>query len=220
MKIDYHNSKVSAGFNGMGSTQVNRKETRDLKGRFSMRYEPKIDPTFPNCKVSPDLEDGACDDGDYIWEGTSHLPRFRELSLSFWQSRLALARKLVRIFALALGEQEDYIGDVATRPGADALYIHYPGIPDVTSDTEVDVGIGSHTDIQCFTVLWQDDSNGLQVLSAQDEWLDARPMEGTLVDGVPLTSAVAQSEAGTLSGGKWATLNSTGQLSLLKPKHT
>ncbi|EIT75475.1 isopenicillin N [Aspergillus oryzae 100-8] len=90
-------------------------------------------------------------------------------------------RKLVRIFALALGEREDYFDDVTSHPGADALYIHYPGIPDVAADSDIDVGIGSHTDIQCFTLLWQDNSGGLQVLSAQDEWLDARPIEGTLV---------------------------------------
>ncbi|BAE66521.1 unnamed protein product [Aspergillus oryzae RIB40] len=85
------------------------------------------------------------------------------------------------IFALALGEREDYFDDVTSHPGADALYIHYPGIPDVAADSDIDVGIGSHTDIQCFTLLWQDNSGGLQVLSAQDEWLDARPIEGTLV---------------------------------------
>ncbi|KAE8359687.1 hypothetical protein BDV27DRAFT_168379 [Aspergillus caelatus] len=90
-------------------------------------------------------------------------------------------RKLVRIFALALGEREDYFDGVTSHPGADALYIHYPGVPDVAAGSNIDVGIGSHTDIQCFTLLWQDNSGGLQVLSAQDEWLDARPIGGTLV---------------------------------------
>ncbi|KAB8219114.1 hypothetical protein BDV33DRAFT_204801 [Aspergillus novoparasiticus] len=152
----------------------------NLKETFSMRYDPRIDPTCTDPRSA--LGQGKFrEDGDYIWKGTSHLPGFREVTVSFWQSRLALARKLVCIFALALGEREDNFDDITSHPGADALYIHYPGIPDVAADSDIDVGIGSHTDIQCFTLLWQDNSGGLQVLSAQDEWLDARPIEGTLV---------------------------------------
>ncbi|KAE8142795.1 Clavaminate synthase-like protein [Aspergillus pseudotamarii] len=181
MKTDFSASKVSAGYHGVGSTQVNRKETRDLKETFSMRYDPRIDPTCTDPKSVLEQEGKSRDDGDYIWKGTSHLPKFQEVTVSFWQSRLALARKLVRIFALALGEREDYFDGVTSHPGADALYIHYPGVPDVAADSNIDVGIGSHTDIQCFTLLWQDNSGGLQVLSAQDEWIDARPIEGTLV---------------------------------------
>ena len=89
---------------------------------------------------------------------------------------------MVRIFALALDMPEDYFDSVTTHPGADGLYVHYPGSPDtLPENAEVDVGIGSHTDIQCITLLWQDMSGGLQVLSASDEWLDARPIPGTLV---------------------------------------
>ncbi|KAE8317192.1 hypothetical protein BDV41DRAFT_561769 [Aspergillus transmontanensis] len=96
-------------------------------------------------------------------------------------SMQANPRKMVRTFTLALGEREEYFDDVTSHPGADALCIHYPGIPDVAADSDIDVGIGSHTDIQCFTLLWKDNSGGLQVLSAQDEWIDSRPIEGTLV---------------------------------------
>jgi isopenicillin N synthase-like dioxygenase len=40
------------------------------------------------------------------------------------------------------------------------------------------------TDIQLFTLLWQDDLGGLQVLSNTEEWLDASPIQGTLVVNV------------------------------------
>lgn len=95
-----------------------------------------------------------------------------------------LARKLVRVFALALGLDESYFDAIVTHPSADALFIHYPGTGGSNLDPhdQLDnVGIGSHTDIQCFTLLWQDDSGGLQVLSRTDEWLDAVPKAGTLV---------------------------------------
>ncbi|KAB8205606.1 hypothetical protein BDV34DRAFT_212950 [Aspergillus parasiticus] len=161
--------------NSVSQAKTTFDQPLNLKETFSMRYDPRIDPSALK------QEGKSRDDGDYIWKGTSHLPEFREVTVSFWQSRLALARKMVRTFTLALGEREEYFDDVTSHPGADALCIHYPGIPDVAADSDIDVGIGSHTDIQCFTLLWQDNSGGLQVLSAQDEWLDARPIEGTLV---------------------------------------
>lgn len=89
---------------------------------------------------------------------------------------------MIRIFALALNMPENYFDEVTTNPGADGLYVHYPGSAEpVPLNAETEVGIGSHTDIQCVTLLWQDMSGGLQVLSASDEWLDARPIPGTLV---------------------------------------
>ncbi|BDD54693.1 hypothetical protein MAP00_000290 [Monascus purpureus] len=118
---------------------------------------------------------------DSIWENVSHLQGFRDVTIAFWQRRLELARKLVQIFALALDLPETYFDDITTHPGADGLYIHYPGTPDADKVTDFDVGIGSHTDIQCFTLLWQDMSGGLQVLSASGEWLNAHPIPGTIV---------------------------------------
>lgn len=95
-----------------------------------------------------------------------------------------LARQVIRLFALAMGMPEDYFDPITTNPVADGLYTHYPPTPAdelEQNNGQVDVGIGSHTDITCVTLLWQDMSGGLQVLSASDEWLDARPIAGTLV---------------------------------------
>jgi Isopenicillin N synthase and related dioxygenases len=121
-------------------------------------------------------------DDDFLWRGTAHIPDFRATTIEFYQRRLTLARKMIRIFALALDMSEDYFDAVTTNPGADGLYVHYPGSPETVPDNvDTDVGIGSHTDIQCVTLLWQDMSGGLQVLSANDEWLEARPIPDTLV---------------------------------------
>ncbi|KAM0232850.1 hypothetical protein ACHAP5_010615 [Fusarium lateritium] len=147
----------------------------DKKETFSMRYDTRIDPAHDRV----DDINSNFDATDYVWDGTSHLTKFRPVLTEFYQKRLMLARKLIRLFALALDFPEDYFDSITTTPGADAVHIHYPGTDGNAED--VDVGIGSHTDIQCVTLLWQDMSGGLQVLSADDEWLDARPIEGTLV---------------------------------------
>ena len=47
--------------------------------------------------------------------------------------------------------------------------------------TSQDVGIGSHTDLQCFTLLWQDMLGGLQVLTKEGQWIKASPIQDTFV---------------------------------------
>ncbi|KAK4862065.1 hypothetical protein LT330_003203 [Penicillium expansum] len=169
--------KNADGWHGLGTTQINKTETRDRKETFSLRYNRKNDPTVPGRET-------LSSEDDFAWDTTSHLPGFQETTIEFYERRLTLARKMIRIFALALDMPEDYFDSVTTNPGADGLYVHYPATPaDALEENngDVDVGIGSHTDIQCVTLLWQDMSGGLQVLSASDEWLDARPIAGTLV---------------------------------------
>ncbi|KAF5576617.1 1-aminocyclopropane-1-carboxylate oxidase [Fusarium pseudoanthophilum] len=174
-RVSFEKAGKFCGYHGVGSTQINNQETRDKKETFSMRYDTRIDQTH-DC--SDDINSNFSST-DYVWDGTSHLTKFRPVLTEFYQKRLTLARKLIRLFALALDLPEDYFDSIITTPGADAVHIHYPGTDGNAED--VDVGIGSHTDIQCVTLLWQDMSGGLQVLSADDEWLDARPIEGTLV---------------------------------------
>ncbi|CAI6336790.1 unnamed protein product [Periconia digitata] len=181
-RVGFHRAGKSCGYHGVGSTQINNKETRDKKETFSMRYDTRIDPLHTE---DPQDINSSFSSIDYVWNGTSHLPNFRPVLTQFYQERLKLARKLIQLFALALDLPEDYFDSIVTQPGADAVHLHYPGTEEMPGDAkngkDVDVGIGSHTDIQCFTLLWQDMSGGLQVLSAADEWLDAQPIEGTLV---------------------------------------
>ncbi|KAL4930290.1 uncharacterized protein BDV17DRAFT_45184 [Aspergillus undulatus] len=153
------------GYHGVGTTQTNNKESHDQKETFSVRYNPFNDPTVSDRSPSPDHSQEG------LWTGTSHPPGFKETTLELYRARLSLALDL----------EETYLDAVTTHPGADGLYVHYHGTSTNGAAASINVGIGSHTDIQCITLLWQDNSGGLQVLSANGEWLDARPIEGTLV---------------------------------------
>lgn len=144
----------------------------DNKETFSMRYDGRSDVASSD-PMLPDKQMSA--DHDRIWGQTSKVKDFQSTMIEFWQIRLQLARKMIRIFALALDLSEDYFDAITTHPGADAVFIHYPGVQDEKPDN-IDVGIGAHTDIQCLTLLWQDMSGGLQVLSSEGEWLDAAPI--------------------------------------------
>ena len=76
-----------------------------------------------------------------------------------------------------MGLPENYFDDVTTHPGADAVFTHYP--PQEKGKEVTQVGIGSHTDVQCMTLLWQDMNGGLQILSKEGQWLEAPPKKGT-----------------------------------------
>jgi isopenicillin N synthase-like dioxygenase len=41
--------------------------------------------------------------------------------------------------------------------------------------------LGSHTDLQLFTLLWQDHVGGLQVLNKEGQWIKAPPVPDTFV---------------------------------------
>ncbi|KAF3041810.1 hypothetical protein E8E11_006892 [Didymella keratinophila] len=173
------------GYRGINSSQINRTESGDRKETLAIQYDARYDPLHANTLPSASLDEDTARSHDLIWTHTSHLPGLRETTISFWVQRLQLARKLTRIFAFALDLLEDYFDALTTQPGADALYIHYPPPTSCATEKEkIDVGIGSHTDIQLFTLLWQDDLGGLQVLPNTEEWLDASPIPGTLVVNV------------------------------------
>lgn len=131
--------------------------------------------------LGPEALARSCDE-EHLWSATSHLPDFKRVSLEYWGSCLNLARRLNKIFALSLDLPEDYFDSVTTFPGADGVYNFYPALPTGNADSsKADVGLGSHTDFQCFTLLWQDMSGGLQILNSNSEWIWATPMEGTFV---------------------------------------
>jgi len=58
--------------------------------------------------------------------------------------------------------------------------LHYPPQTGLVDDRVI--GIGAHTDWECFTILWQEPGiQALQVLNTEKQWIDAPPIPGTLV---------------------------------------
>jgi isopenicillin N synthase-like dioxygenase len=61
--------------------------------------------------------------------------------------------------------------------------VYYPPQPAQAAADQF--GVAPHTDYGCVTLLWQDDVGGLQVRErATQSWIDAPPIEGTLVINV------------------------------------
>jgi isopenicillin N synthase-like dioxygenase len=100
---------------------------------------------------------------------------------------LSLARRLTKIFALALDLDECYFDALATYPGADLAFNYSSPVSDDVGKVKEneamahDAGLGSQIDLQCFTLLWQDMIGGLLVLNRAGEWIKATPIPGTIV---------------------------------------
>jgi isopenicillin N synthase-like dioxygenase len=143
-------------------------------------YAPEYDPDTKDVSATPEEVKPWIRGEDFVWEGTSHIPRFKEEVLGYWAACLTLSRRLVKIFALSLDLPEDYFDSRTTYPGADGVFNYYPPRTEEEKNKN-SVGLGSHTDLQLFTLLWQDLTGGLQVLNREGQWIKAVPVEGTIV---------------------------------------
>lgn len=180
-KVSQKQSKYFNGWRAPRSTNVSHTESIDVKESLAWRYYPEYDPDHPQSIDELDEEVKRWIRGEeFVWDGTSHLSEFKQDVLAYWQACLKLARKLIRIFALSLNLAEDYFDSRTTYPGADGVFNYYPvnTAEELAADS---VGIGSHTDLQLFTLLWQDMVGGLQVLNREGQWIKAQPKEGTIV---------------------------------------
>jgi isopenicillin N synthase-like dioxygenase len=173
MKISQDLSKYYNGYKGPRSTWISPGESVDVKESMGWRYAPKYDPDTKDLDATPAEVQTWIRGEEFVWEGTSHLPGFKEEVLAYWASCLTLARKLVKVFALSLDLDEDYFDSRVTYPGADGVFNYYP-VRTEGEKMEQSVGLGSHTDLQLFTLLWQDMNGGLQVLNAEGQWIKVR----------------------------------------------
>jgi len=75
-----------------------------------------------------------------------------------------------------------------THPGGIARLIRYPPAtnpkPLSNLNKEEEIGLGAHTDYECFTLLLQDTNPGLEILSPDGHWISAAPVEGGIVVNV------------------------------------
>jgi isopenicillin N synthase-like dioxygenase len=180
MKVSQEKSKYFNGYKWPRSTNISPGESVDVKESMMWRYAPEYDPDPKDLNAIPEEVKPWLRGEDFVWEGTSHLPGFKDDVLAYWAACLTLARRLVKVFALSLDLEEDYFDSRTTYPGADGVFNYYPTTTEEETANNA-VGLGSHTDLQLFTLLWQDMTGGLQVLNRDGQWIKATPVEGTIV---------------------------------------
>lgn len=107
------------------------------------------------------------------------LPELRAVSEE-WQAHCErVSRKLLRAWALALGESEDYFERSFGDPFTLLKIVRYPPTSP-SADSDGVQGVGKHKDAGVLTLLWIDGSGGLQVEKG-GKWVDVPPVRNGFV---------------------------------------
>jgi isopenicillin N synthase-like dioxygenase len=154
-----HRGYVPTGEEGLSG------EKPDLKEAFDTALDLPAD--------DPDYLAGNPMLGPNTWP---ELPGFGEAVTAYYEAVLAVGQKLLWAFAVALGEDPDTFSQHATKTPSQLRLVHYPYNP----DAEDALGIGAHSDYECFTLL-KPTAPGLEVLNGAGEWIDVPPVPGTYV---------------------------------------
>ena len=104
------------------------------------------------------------------------IPGFRDAVDGYYTATLSFGRTLLRGFAAAMGEPATAFDRFVTKPPSQLRLIHYP-FNAAASDS---MGIGAHTDYECFTLL-HPTAPGLEVLNGAGQWIDVPPLPGAYV---------------------------------------
>ncbi len=115
--------------------------------------------------------------GPNVWP--RELPGFAGDVYRYFEEVLALGHALFRAFAIALGLPDEFFEPHITRPMAQLRLIHYPPSEHEVRSAKT-LGVGAHTDYECFTILWQN-APGLQVQNTSGDWIEALPVPGSFV---------------------------------------
>lgn len=102
--------------------------------------------------------------------------------LHFFALAKGMHVQVMRAIAVGMGLDEGYF-DGYTDVGDNTLrLLHYPEVKkDVFASNKLQVRAGEHTDYGSVTLLFQDGRGGLQVKSPEGTFVDATPVEGSVV---------------------------------------
>jgi len=125
----------------------------------------------------PDYLAGNIMLGPNVWP--DNLPGFREEVYDYYEAVHQLGVTMFRAFEMTLGLPQGWFDDKITRPMGQLRLIYYP--PQEGPIDPDQIGIGAHTDYECFTLLLQDQVGGLQVGNREGEWIKATPIPGAIV---------------------------------------
>ncbi len=154
-KSENHSGYVPVGEEQLGAGK------RDLKEAFDV-----------NCDYRP--RDGRRPLlGPNLWPG---MPGFQEDVLDYYWRVTDIGRQIFGAFALALGLDEDHFAPHLRHPPSQLRLLHYP----LDASAEDRPGIGSHTDYECFTLLFST-APGLQIVDRLGLWIDVPLVENTMI---------------------------------------
>ncbi len=111
------------------------------------------------------------------------MPELR-MALDAYYKEIGMAgADLLKAVAVGLGIDPGFFAPKYGKPLQRTQMVYYPPHPPMAESDQF--GVAPHTDYGCITLLYQDNSGGLQVRElGNNSWIDAAPIEGSLVVNV------------------------------------
>ncbi|KAK1931179.1 putative 2-oxoglutarate-dependent dioxygenase [Phytophthora citrophthora] len=112
------------------------------------------------------------------WLDEETLPGFRSEMQTYYSKMEFISRRLLKVFAVALGEEPAFFDQFFKGINSSLLRLnHYP----ISPEPEKTMGVYHHTDSGALTILLQDDEvASLQVLHRKSQtWVNVPPRKGT-----------------------------------------
>lgn len=159
------------GWMATGMSQLQGAKTHDLKEVFFWGAETAAD--------HPDILAGKPLVAINQWPSDA-FPRLENELRPYYDAVCGVARKIMAAIALSLDQPEDFFSACYQAPLARGQLVYYPPST-AEDDAQERFGVAPHTDFGVLTLLLQDNSGGLQVKSKSGGWIEAPPIEGTLV---------------------------------------
>lgn len=166
---DLAGATQSVYFNGYKpprTQRINPSESVDNREAFSWTYDPRCDPAVASLesvpprvraflRIEPDADSDCISSGSgsgsgeqhlerFPWSRTTSVPHFAPAVITYWRSCLALARALVRTFALSLDLDETFFDSKVTHPDAALALNYYPPLPPRKQTTQRPSTTGRH----------------------------------------------------------------------------
>ncbi|MBL0422654.1 isopenicillin N synthase family oxygenase [Ramlibacter sp. AW1] len=126
--------------------------------------------------TDPDVQSGLPLHGPNKWPADK--PWLKEAAEAYFQQTLVLGKRLLRLFATALGQPEDFFLQYTQKPMVQSRLFHYPP---QSSPSQLELGAAAHSDYGMITILAQDPIGGLELRTRGGEWVAAPYVDGTLV---------------------------------------
>jgi isopenicillin N synthase-like dioxygenase len=166
-------NKRHRGWHALGGALMYEATKPDFKEFFSMGLElPEDDP----CVLA-----GEALRGPNQWP--AFMPELRTALDDYYAAIAHAGADLLKAVAVGLGIDEGFFSPKYGKPLQRTQMVYYPPHPPMAETDQF--GVAPHTDYGCITLLYQDNSGGLQVRElGSNSWIDATPIEGSLVVNV------------------------------------
>ncbi|CAH0530022.1 isopenicillin N synthase family dioxygenase [Vibrio hippocampi] len=163
-KINIQHSGNHRGWGQVSAEQLDPNGPKDFKETFDMALD--LSPFHPQVGRCPDL---------YGPNQYPNLEGFVPLVQQHYELTMQVGLRILKAMAIALKQPENFFTQSFNYPVSVLRFIHYP------PQEKMSNGAGAHTDYGCITLLYQDQTGGLQVQGMDGEWVDALPVENSFV---------------------------------------